>query len=51
MHHRAIFVGVPQISLILGIMFSTRGVQEFFGTLFKRTTPVIKRVAGLKLSS
>ena len=39
------------MSLILGIKFSARGIREFLGTLFKWTTPELKRVSGLKLSS
>ena len=35
MHHKAIFVGVSQISLVLGIKFSAGGIREFLGTLFK----------------
>ena len=32
MHHKAINVGVSQISLILGIRFSARGIRDFLGT-------------------
>ena len=35
MHNKAISVGVSQISIILGIKFSARGIREFLGTLFK----------------
>ena len=51
MHHKAIFDGVSQITIILGIKFSARGIREFLGTLFKWTTPELKMVSGLKLSS
>ena len=50
-HHKATFDGVSQISIILGIKFSGRGIREFLGTLFRWTTPGLKRVSGLKLSS
>ena len=50
-HHKAIFDGVSQISLILGIKISARGFRESLGTLFKWTTPELKKVSGLKLSS
>ena len=35
MHHKAIFVGISQISLVLGIRFSARGIREILGTLFQ----------------
>ena len=47
MHHKAIFVGVSQITLILGIKFSAGGIRDFLGTPFKLTTPELKRVSGL----
>ena len=51
MHHKAIFDGVSQISIIFGIKFSARWIREFSRTLFKWTTAELKRVSGLKLSS
>ena len=49
-HNQALFDGVSEVSITLGIKFSAREIRELLGTLFMGITPGIKRVSGLKLS-